>query len=663
MRFGRAKSFLLSALCVALLLLPQGARAEEETAEARLSDIIITASRTEQEVKETPATAEIITRGDLDKLGAKNLGEALALSTGIDLVSPAMAGRSVSVRGMSTRHVLILVDGKRMISEGSHSTANSHELDRINIDNVERVEIVRGPVSSIYGSEGMSGVINVITRKPEKRQITLSASPWIYNKPGGVGGQDYFLRYDNGKSDNFSWLASYGRNNISAHGNPDMGTGDYHNSSNNQYGYRDIINFEGTYNLGGNQYLDFSAGWEKERFKGRSSTTQFERYYNERRQFSVAWRGSTERSSYQIRTYYGEHDKNNPVYNYEGGTMNDFDKSKRTAWVVEGHVSTQLGENHLLTYGGEFRTEDYWGTMVGDSSSTGSASYGGMSKTAGDFSMDSHAFYVQDEWLINDRLLIIPSLRYDNSDRFSDNFSPKLGITYKLSGNYRLKANFGKSFKAPALDDMFMRMAKRMGGFMVTVNGNPNLKPEESTSYELSLEGENGRNFGKITYFINDVKNLITASNTTAFIPGVGMSVTSTYYNEDTADIDGIELELGRHLSDFFTLKLNYTWLDATGTDGQRLTGRSKRRGTVQLHYDDGRAQGISAVLWLDWNSRYLSYITNSNEDFCTLNIAVNKRWSETVSAFFGIDNVFNMKNDPLNIYGAIFKAGVTMTL
>lgn len=657
------KNFALLFAGIFLLVSCRNASAQDTAGIIELGGVIVTASRTEQEIKETPAAVEVITREDIVRLGAQNLGDALRLATGIDIGAPAvdvgapeMAGRGISVRGMSTRHVLILVDGKRQVTEGSYLTANSNELNRINMNNVERVEIVRGPVSSLYGSEGMGGVINIITRKPKKQEVTLSFDPWRYSRQGGHGGEDFFFRYDGGKKDRFGWLVSYNRSQVSAFDNDDRGTG-FHDTANNQYGYRDMFGFESTYDLTPGMRLDFSASHERDRLKGRTGVRQFERYGNERTQFSLGLRGDTESSSYQIRVYYGKHDKDAPVYAYEGGPVIDFDVSKREAWVLEGHVSRQSGERHIVTFGGEYRAENYWGTRVGNAGTAGSAVYGGMSKAAGDFDIGSYAFYVQDEWLVSDKLLIIPSLRYDDSDRFSGNFSPKLGATYKLSDNYRVKANIGKSFKAPTLDDMFMKMTKRMGPYVVTVNGNPNLKPEESTSYELSIEGENGRTSGKLTYFMNDVDNLITAKTVRT-----GMQFTSTYYNEDRADINGVELELGRRLSNHFTLKANYTWLDATGTDGGRLTGRAKHRGTLQLHYDENLAYGISAVLWLDWNKNYLSS-TAGDLDFCTLNLALSKKVNETLRWFAGADNIFNKKEADLSIYGTIIRAGVTITL
>ncbi|MGL5514927.1 MAG: TonB-dependent receptor plug domain-containing protein, partial [Sporomusa sp.] len=362
-------------------------------------------------------------------------------------------------------------------------------------------------------------------------------------------------------------------------------------------------------------------------------------------------RGKTENGNYEIRTYYGEHDKENPTYVRSTGELSDFDLSNRKTWVVEGHVSTQLDSNHLLTTGGEFRKEKYWGTRVGDATThADQITWGSITKSASEFDINYSALYIQDEWLVNDRLLVIPSMRYDDSNKFSSNISPKLGMTYKMNDNYRLKVNVGKGFKAPTLDDMYMNMTKRMSSISVTVTGNPDLKPEKSTSYEVGIEGEKGRTFGKLTYFVNDVTNLITTKTNMGYVPGVGMTAESTYLNEDSADIDGFEFELGRHLSDKLTLKMNYTYLDATGTTGQRLEKKAKHQGTVQLHYDNVRENGISAVLWQEWKNDYLySSTDNISKTYSLWNISVNKKWNDSFSSYVGVENIFNKKDDEMH--------------
>ena len=108
-------------------------------------EIIVTASRTEQEVKETPSAVEVITRADIDKMGAETLAQALKLAIGIDIQENAMVGNRSAIRGMNTNQTLILVDGRRVRTENTSETMNYYELQRINMDDVERIEIVRAP--------------------------------------------------------------------------------------------------------------------------------------------------------------------------------------------------------------------------------------------------------------------------------------------------------------------------------------------------------------------------------------------------------------------------------------------------------------------------------------------------------------------------------------
>lgn len=647
---------LLSISILAALTMPVYA---EDAIDTR--DVMITATRTVQEVKETPSAVEIITREDLDKLGAHTLGEALRMATSINVSAPAMAGSSITVRGMSTRHTLIMIDGKRLVSEGSYATANSYELERINMENVERIEIVRGPVSSLYGSDALGGVINIITRKPEKQELTVSLSPQRYFGDTGTGIDNYSLRYDTGKDNKWSWIVSADRAKIDPYENSD-------HTTKNQFGTRENLNMDGTYDFTANTHLDVSINLLREDLDGRTTQSagvlRNDTYTNSRDQYSLGLRGKVKNGDYQIRTFYGEHDKDNKSYLLSTGALTDFDVSNRKTYGLEGHVSTQLSDRHLLTTGSEFRTEQYRGTRIGTGNKVYDITYGSITKQGSEAEIDYSAMYVQDEWLVNDRLLIIPSVRYDDSDKFSGNVSPKLGMTYKMNENYRLKANIGKGFKAPSLDDMYMEMTKTMGSMVVHVTGNPDLKPEKSNSYELGIEGEKGKNFGKLTYFVNDVKDLITTDTTVTFVPGVGMRADSTYLNEDKADIDGIEFEIGRRLSDKFTVKMNYTYLDATGKTGQRLEGRAKQQGTFQLHYDNIRQNGISAVLWNEWKKDYLySSSSHINKTYALWNVSVNKKWSDTFSSYIGVDNIFGKKDTELNLLGAMFRAGVTFKI
>lgn len=135
--------------------------------------VLVTAERTEAEIRKEPQSAEIVTSEDIKRSGAYDMRSALSsvLNLSVERSRPAknagMGGHQVMLRGMNTNHTLVLVDGKRMADEDTSVTQNFYVLDRISVDRIDRVEIVRGASSALYGSDAMGGVINIITKKPE----------------------------------------------------------------------------------------------------------------------------------------------------------------------------------------------------------------------------------------------------------------------------------------------------------------------------------------------------------------------------------------------------------------------------------------------------------------------------------------------------------------
>ena len=186
------KRLLLTAAVLGAMSVPAYAAESASNTNVRTDEIIVTASRTEQEVKETPSAVEVITRADIDKMGAETLAQALKLALGIDIQENAMVGNRSAMRGMNTNQTLILIDGRRVRTENTSETMNYYELQRVNMDDVERIEIVRGAVSSLYGSEALGGVINVIRKHPANAQTSLTLD-WTTHQ------SDQGIRLDSGK--------------------------------------------------------------------------------------------------------------------------------------------------------------------------------------------------------------------------------------------------------------------------------------------------------------------------------------------------------------------------------------------------------------------------------------------------------------------------------
>ena len=170
-------SFLSAAVFIALMTSFGSASA----ADVQTKDVVVTANKTAMKVRTSPAAVEIITEKEIKTLGFNDVRSVLAYASNIDLSRAVMTGNAVRIRGMNSDHTLILVDGRRMAGEDTRSTANSYALQRLSVNDIERIEIVRGPSSALYGSDAIGGVINIITKVPTKMGITMGINTGTYN--------------------------------------------------------------------------------------------------------------------------------------------------------------------------------------------------------------------------------------------------------------------------------------------------------------------------------------------------------------------------------------------------------------------------------------------------------------------------------------------------
>lgn len=634
-------------------------------------DVVVTATRTQEEVKAVPQTVEVITKEDIEQLGATDVYSALHLAANVDVTSAGMAGHNVMIRGMSTNHTLILIDGKRFAGEDTSATQNVYALGRLSLSNIERIEIVRGSASAQYGSDALGGVINIITKKSKEPSIMVGLST-------GSEAINNYYHIDFGKQGNFSSTFDMRFSDV----RKNMQAGD---EGSNYYGPIQDFNFAGTWDLGNDKEIDLTLGYYNEHTKAdyadkytstgvfQTSKDKKEWYDYRRYDYSLGYSGKTDNSDYMIRTFYSRLDKENNLYNYRDNFLGpmenilgsmypkyDWDKSTYTLWGIEGKNTVQLSDNHLLTFGGEYRQNKVEGTRLsdgGDNVHQVSQSGNGIvsNKYYSDKEINTWAGYIQDEWQVNDKLLVIPSMRYDHDSSFGGEVTPKIGATYFISDNSRIKANWGKGFKAPTISELYMAMHRAMGGQTVNVYGNSDLKPEKSTSWDISFEAEKDNNFGKLTYFNNDVKNLITTKQ-------IGSSYyDQSYVNVDEAEIDGVEMEIGRNLDDKWTIKATSNWLDATDKmSGDRLDNRARNMTTLQLLYDDHDDWGYSAILWQQWANKY--HYDDNDYNFTTTNFVLNKKFGEGNRVYAGVDNIFDKKISDIGLDGMIWRFGAEWT-
>ena len=356
----------------------------------------------------------------------------------------------------------------------------------------------------------------------------------------------------------------------------------------------------------------------------------------------------------------------------ENNAITDFDHTSYDTLVFEGKNSMKLNDKNTMTYGAEWTTTNMRGTRFGGGGDNKySETFAGITKAGSEKDVDTYATYLQDEWKITDKWLLIPAVRFDHHNAFGSHTSPKIGTTYSFSDNSRFKVNYGKSFRAPTVYELYSTMDKRMGMMNVQVLGNPDLKPEKATNFDIGFEAEQGKWSGKLGYYHNEIDNLIDSDMFyRGYVPGVGMVVKSKYYNVGEAEISGAEAEVGYNFNDNWNVKATYNYTDAKDkTTNARLNNRARQNGVVQLSYTDNAELPFTATLWSKWYVDYL-YKVSSNVNtytFNTFNFVADKQITKNLHVYAGVDNIFDKtlpydENHSYTIDGRTWRVGAEMT-
>lgn len=620
--------------------------AQADTQNLLSKDVVVTATRTEAEVKTVPNTVEVITAEDIQKLGATDVYSALRLADNIQIMNTSTGfGHRVSMRGMASNQTLILINGQRTAIEDTATTQNLLALDRINVNTIERIEIVRGAASAQYGSDALAGVINIITKKSTgKPSVTVGATTGTTNM------QNYY-HIDLGKQGKFSGVfdmdfskdRQWTEHNVS--GLPIK----------NLQGPKQNYRFSGTYELGKDKNLNLDLGYYKDKLTGDWSHKEYNtgawggiirlqdaKLETERRDASLSLTGKNKKDDYMIRAFYSKMDKFR-FLPYTALAKETGETNTYSVWGIEAKNSHKINGSHTLTYGTEYDRYLVEGVNFGKSGDNGK-------------DVNTYAAYIQDEWLAGNKWIIIPAVRYDKHSEFGSKTTPHLGVTYLLNDNNRFKANWGKGFKAPTVSELYMDYT-HMG---VLTMGNPDLQPEESTNWDVSYEGEWGKTFGKVTYFHNTIDNMISTHSVS------GMRGVSEYYNIDgTTKTHGIELTLGRNLFKRWDIKATSNWTSASNksasaaSSAHGVDGIADNITTLQLTYDDHKTSGYNFTIWEQWVNNYYESDSNDKYTYNTLNFVVNRKFNDRFRLFAGVDNIFDKKIDEIYLDGCIWRAGM----
>lgn len=579
-------------------------------------EYVVTATRTELTAKEVPQSVEVITKEEIQNIGASNAREALRLAANVEVPEARTMDSNISIRGSGTNDVLVLLNGRRIPGEGSLSSAggNNYVLSRINVNNIERIEIVRGPAGALYGSDAQAGVINIITRKPEKQSATIGVTTSDREMSN-------YYHFDSGKEGKLSatFDASFTKTRFKWWDGAGMS---------NFYGPKQFYSLDVDYEMDDNNKLNLYLDYENDDQAYIMNMRGQEMYRNRRvdkKTAALTYTGNNENSNYSANFTYGILKKGN-----------DSKDDEYKFWSADVRDSIKLDDNNRLTVGAEILRHD---------------------QDASDITKDTteYAVYLQDELKVGEKLLVIPSVRFNHHDFYGSETTPNIGTTYSFTDSQRIKLNYGEGYRAPSIKELYTEGSTMMGGQIIS---NPNLKPETSKGYEISYEQEFGDTETKLTYFKNEKEDAIEQRQ---IRPGIYQ-----YVNISETTTEGVEFEIKKPLGNGFALVGNYAYLDAMDKENNtRLDWSARNTYTLKLEWIEPVKQEWSVMAWNKWYSDYKYEGISGDEangSFNTFNFVINKRWGDKYRAYVGMDNIFDTAPEDMAYSGRMWRVGAEMT-
>ena len=581
------------ALSVASILVTQNLLLANET--TKLDDVQVVTSATgfEQKITDAPASISVISQEDLQKKKYSNLAEAIEDVEGVDVRDGEgkTGGLNISIRGMGSENTLILIDGKRQNSAGS-STPNGFGESSNNflppLAAIERIEVIRGPMSTLYGSDAMGGVVNIITKKVanewsgainvdqtlqesskygNNNNINMYASgPIVKDLLGLALRGNYYNReaskilYDDGSNPS-STRDDKGRspvegNNWSLGGKLTLTPTDNHDI------YLDLFSSKQSYNNDKSQLgtLDNPALATKQA-SGYKDKLRFEREQITLGHSSRFEIGTLESSIMRNTTEtIGRTIPGNIIGNIFNPKMpnhiigNDREL-KSTDTVFDTKFVSDVFSRNIITVGGQ-----YWNSKLVDGIATE------------DFKQDMWGLFAEDEISITDKLAFTLGGRYDHHDKFGGNFSPRAYAVYTANSNWTLKGGVSQGYKAPKVNDLHDGINGAGGqGATITI-GSPDLKPEKSTNYETGVYYNADNGFAaNATIFYNQYKDKIeTDGNVTiSGNPNIPDGTYDQKKNIGKAETQGLEFGTTIPFTDTLDLKANYTYMESEQKSGK----------------------------------------------------------------------------------------------
>ena len=635
----------------AALLLPVFAAGAAKTDETNVApEVLVSAGIEPLPTKQVASSFTIVTAADIETFQYRDVVDALKTVPGLHVVQSGSRGSQTSIftRGASSNQTLVMVNGLPINDPASPGGAAN--LANIPLDNVDRIEVVRGPQSALYGSQAMGGVVNIITKTGNESPVTT------LRIEGGTLGTLNTHANTGGKADNVDYFLSLSRE---ATDGSDVTPVRLRDARGKEKDGNEVVSASGRIGAKLNAHLSVSAFVQYTAsdtdidddgatagfvpvFQNFDST-----YESKRLQTSGEISGRFLDGRWRPRlsvgvTQYKSDLTDNPD---PGGSIYLANvEYKGRALQTRFENALDVHPQHLLTFGGSYTRDDY--------SSNGLRDFGGFVVTsASDADTDAFAVYMADHMNFGERFFATVSLHHDMPDDLKNHTSYTIAPGYDLpETDTRLTASYGTGFKTPSLYQRFGSEFSAFLGFPAgQYTGNPNLKPEKSRGWEVGIEQgfAGGKARAGATWFENRVKDAIEI----IFDPLTG---DSTAANLQRFDVKGLESFIEINPTERLTARIDYTWM-SLDTNTTAVVGALTRRPRHEIGFTtswlpfDGTVFSAN-VQWVDPDSfiprdGFGFYIYQA--PYTVVNVAASHRLTESMQLTARINNLLDKTYEP----------------
>jgi outer membrane receptor for ferrienterochelin and colicins len=630
-----------------------------------LEPVVVTASHSPKALKDAPVVTRLITLHDIKISDATNIQDMLTQEIpGLEFGFAMSQETSLNMSGFGGNAVLFLVDGERMAGE----TMDNVDYNRMNLDNIGRIEIVKGASSALYGSNAVGGVINIISKE--------NLEPWTANVNSRYN--TFGHEWRNGASFSFNtkkWNSqtSFQHTKIDpvdlpkAHSSEEIAIElmkkaqglPYDESVLSDDSNLNRLYGQKTYNV--KERLTWRAT-DKLTLIGRGGyffrTSERDTYDYHFNGYSAGLKGryAWDHTRHLELSYaYDQYDKAN--FQPDGTRTHDHDYSNQQH-VAHALYSHSFGKNNLIL--GADYMHDYLST------------YQFVDNTS--HAQDNIDGYAQFDWNITEQLNVVGSVRYDYFSASAQKaLTGRLAVVYKYPW-MTFRANYASGFRAPTLKEMYMHFDMGNMGYMII--GNPDLKPEKSNNINVAIERTNrirnsGFLDGRYNFTLMGYCNIFDKRITTIAGPDYNGMESALYWNEDGITVWGIDVSLGHIWDCGLSLRLNYSWMHETGnvyySDFYQPRSHSM---TWRIGYDHrfSRHYALDAALSGRSQGKPQSGRSDVDQGYTIWKLMLQHHLWRGVHLNTAIDNLFNYKpksyyySSPLTT-GISFSVGLSIDL